>query len=207
MNLGIVNYGMGNLASIARMIEDLGARAFIAQSPAALLEADRVILPGVGAFSAAVENLDRQGWRETIIRMATELDRPVLGICLGMQLLADEGEEGGQTRGLGLVPGAVKPLRSMVDASVRVPHVGWNDVAHDGDSLLAGIPSGTDFYFVHSFAFAAANPLNVVATTQYGAEITAVVRHGHVWGAQFHPEKSSQAGRKLLQNFLEYRPC
>lgn len=206
MNIGIVDYGMGNLASIARMLEDIDVRTFIAPSPAKLLEADRIILPGVGAFSAAVENLDRDGWRETIQRMVTELDRPLLGICLGMQLLADRGEEGGESRGLGLIPGSVSSLRSVVDVTVRVPHVGWNEVVHDGDPLFDGIPSMTDFYFVHSYAFRCADPVDQVGTTAYGTSVAAAVRRAHIWGVQFHPEKSSQAGRRLLQNFVEC-PC
>lgn len=206
MRIGIINYGMGNLGSIHNALESLGADPFIADSPDLLSSADSVILPGVGAFSAAIWNLKESGWISAI-EQAVHNQRPLLGICLGMQLLFSTGYEGGLCDGLKLIDGQVKLIKSD-DDSLRVPHVGWNEVCYTAVSpLFIGIPDRSDFYFVHSYAAVAVNEEDVIARTPYGHEFVVAVRRGNVFGVQFHPEKSSIPGRKLLQNFLEYQPC
>ena len=207
MKVAIVNYGMGNLGSVRRALEDLGVDVAVASRPEALAEANRVILPGVGAFGEAMDRLREGGWVTALQRHVVAESKPLLGICLGMQMLATSSEENGVHQGLDLIPGRVRRLDAL-GCLLRIPHVGWNEVAHrPGTPLCSGIPQGTDFYFVHSFAFVADDPEDVHATTEYGATVTAMVRRGHVFGTQFYPEKSSKAGRRVLANFLEYAPC
>jgi len=207
MKVAIVNYGMGNLASVRRVLEDLGAAPFIAEGPASLADADRIVLPGVGAFSAAMHNLTQQGWCDALQHLVVDRRKPLLGICLGMQLLATRGEEGNPTDGLGFIDGTVKRL-DAIGCALRIPHVGWNQITHVPDEpMFARIPQESDFYFVHSFAFAPAAVDSVSAFTDYGARVVAAVRHQNIWGVQFHTEKSSKAGRQLLQNFLDYASC
>jgi len=207
VKVGIINYGMGNLGSVRRALGDLGADVFIAEQAAALFDADRLVLPGVGAFAEGMSRLRGGGWMETIRRLVLEEARPMLGICLGMQMLAGYGEEGEGADGLGLIQGRVKQLDAF-GCTLRIPHVGWNEMKFLAEEpLLAHIPQLADFYFVHSYAFAVADPSQVIGTTSYGVELVAAVRHRHVFGTQFHPEKSSRAGRRLLQNFLDYVPC
>jgi glutamine amidotransferase len=207
MKVAIVNYGMGNLGSVHRALEDLGAHPFIADHPAALFEANRVVLPGVGAFAEGMERLRAGGWVEAIHRQVKEMGKPLLGICLGMQMLAERGDEGGGADGLGLVRGQVRRLDAL-GCGLRIPHMGWNDVTHaEADPLFAHVAQGTDFYFVHSYAVDGSAPGEVSATVTYGAPVAAAVRAGVVFGVQFHPEKSSRAGRQLLRNFLDHAPC
>lgn len=206
MKIGIVNYGMGNLGSVRRALEDLDAQAFIAEHPAALHEAHRIVLPGVGAFPDGVARLRDGGWMDALQRLV-EGGKPLLGICLGMQMLATSGEEGGSNAGLGLIPGRVRRL-DLLGCQLRIPHIGWNEIVFGQPSpLLAHIPQRSDFYFVHSFAYAPDEPSDVLATTDYGIPVVAAVQRGNVFGTQFHPEKSSKAGRQLLRNFLDYVPC
>lgn len=206
MKVGIVNYGMGNLGSVRRALRDLGAEGYIADHPAALFEANRIVLPGVGAFSEGMGRLRDAGWVETLQQLIAN-GRPLLGICLGMQMLATVGEEGGLNEGLALVPGRVRRLDTM-GCKLRLPHVGWNEVTlANATDLFTQIPDRSDFYFVHSFAFEAERPANVVATADYGVPVVAAVRERNVFGTQFHPEKSSKAGRQVLRNFLRYLPC
>lgn len=207
MKVAIINFGMGNLGSVRRALEDLNAEAFIAEHPAALFEANRIVLPGVGAFSEAMANLRERGWAEALQRLVQAEGKPMLGICLGMQLLASHGEEGGGTEGLGLIEGTVRRLDAL-GCELRVPHVGWNDLTFpSGEPLFAHIPQHSDFYFVHSYAFEPARPQDISALAVYGVPVVAAVRHRHVFGTQFHPEKSSKVGRQLLRNFLDYVPC
>lgn len=211
MKVAIIDYGMGNLGSVRRALEQLGAEADIADDPAQLDNADRIILPGVGSFADGMRHLQRDGWSEALLRLAGE-GRPLLGICLGMQLLASAGSEHGEHAGLGLVPGRVVHLDTM-GCQERIPHVGWNDIrvcpreGNPAAALFDGIGDGTDFYFVHSFAFQAEQAGDVLAQVQYGIPVTAAVGRGRVMGTQFHPEKSSRAGFRILQNFLEYQAC
>lgn len=206
MNVGIVNFGLGNIASVHKAVETVGHRAFILDDPAHLAGTDRIILPGVGAFGDGMLRLERGGWVGPI-HDAAVARKPLLGICLGMQFLADSGTEGGECKGLGLIPGTIVSLREL-GCSERVPHVGWNETrTRREDELFAGLPGTNDYYYVHSYAFRAGSDEDVLATVDYGCEITAVVRRASVWGTQFHPEKSSKAGLHLLRNFIERGAC
>lgn len=207
MRVAIVNYGMGNLGSVRRALQDLGAEAFIAEHPLSLLEANRIILPGVGAFSEGMARLQGGGWVEAIRKCVRSDRKPLLGVCLGMQMLASEGEEGGLNTGLDLIAGRVQRLDTL-GCALRIPHVGWNDVSFTKDDpLFAHLPQQSDFYFVHSYAFKAVESQNVLAQTSYGVSFAAVIRDGNVFGTQFHPEKSSRAGRQLLRNFMDLVAC
>jgi glutamine amidotransferase len=207
MRVAIVNYGMGNLASVRRALEDLGTDAYVAERPAALQEANRVILPGVGAFGDGMGALREGGWVEALRSFVYTERKPMLGICLGMQMLASRSHEGTLTDGLDFIPGEVSRLE-VLGCGLRIPHVGWNEVHYrKADGLLDGIPDGSDFYFVHSYALVPQDDAHLLATAPYGCEVSAVVRRGNVFGCQFHPEKSSKAGRRLLRNFVSYDPC
>jgi glutamine amidotransferase len=207
MRIGIINYGMGNLGSIQNALELLGAESFIMGSPEMMESADSIILPGVGAFAAAMKHLEKDQWIPAIKQAVVEQQRPLLGICLGMQLLLSSGDEGGPCKGLGLVEGEVKLLQ-LKDASLRIPHMGWNEVDYTTECpIFKDIPDRSDFYFVHSYAAVPTDDTVVIARTQYGGDFVVAVRRKNVFGVQFHPEKSSIPGRKLLQNFLEYQPC
>ena len=206
MNVAIVNYGMGNLASVEKAVETLGHSAFVIDDPMHIDGSDRLILPGVGAFGEGMDRLERGGWVEPI-RSAAAAGKPLLGICLGMQFLAERGKEGAERDGLGLIPGEIVSLRDL-GCQERVPHVGWNETcATRDDPLFAGLPASADYYYVHSYAFSPASAANVLATVDYGCDVTAVVRSGRIWGTQFHPEKSSKAGLQLLRNFIELAEC
>lgn len=207
MKIAIVNYGMGNLASVRRAFEDIGSDAYIADHPVAMYEANRVVLPGVGAFGEGMKNLHGAGWTQALRDAVVMQRKPLLGICLGMQMLATTGHEGGATDGLGLVPGQVRRLDAL-GCKLRIPHVGWNEVRfRTHDALFGGIPDCSDFYFVHSYALVPDDDEHVIATVPYGVDLPAIVRNGNVFGCQFHPEKSSRAGRQLLRNFVSYVPC
>lgn len=207
MKVAVINYGMGNLGSVCRALGELNAQVLVADHPAALWDAERIILPGVGGFSEGAAHLHSAGWTEEIRRQVLERHKPLLGICLGMQLLASRGDEGGLTPGLDLIPGQVRRLDTL-GCTLRIPHVGWNDICPaQASPLFARISAGTDFYFVHSYALVTDDASDVIATVNYGPAITAAVGRQQVFGTQFHPEKSSKAGRALLQNFLGYAPC
>ncbi len=206
MKVAILNYGMGNLASVEKAIETLGHTPFIAERPEHLDLAERIILPGVGAFAEGMDRLEQGGWPGAIHEAASSR-KPLLGICLGMQFLADRGNEGGERQGLGLIPGNIVSLRSLGCAE-RVPHIGWNETRTSrSDPLFDGLPEAADYYYVHSFAFQPADTEWMLATADYGCEVAAVVRKDRVWGTQFHPEKSSKAGLRLLSNFVELGEC
>ena len=211
MRVGVIDYGVGNLGSVLRALETLGADAVLVTDPAALPHADRLVLPGVGSFASCKQLLDAGGWTGALRDQVRDQQTPLLGICVGMQLLASTGTEGaahGQgTPGLGLIAGRVQSLASL-GCTQRLPHVGWNGVqARQAADVLEGIPDQTDFYFVHSYAFVPDDARHVLATTDYGLPVTAVVGQGHVVGTQFHPEKSGRAGFRVLHNFLEAGTC
>jgi len=198
MSVMIIDYGMGNLSSVQRALEEVGAAAWISDQPSEIKEASSLLLPGVGAFGEGMKNLNDSGMTEAIREAVREDGIPLLGICLGMQLLATLGEEGGSLNGLGLIPGTVKQMTPQGDE--RLPHIGWNEVnPSEEHPMFEGITDGSDFYFVHSFHFETETPL---ATTPYAGGFTSVVANEKVWGAQFHPEKSSKPGLKLLENFV-----
>jgi len=208
MKVGVIDYGVGNLGSVLRALEELRVAPILVNRAADMHTTDCLILPGVGNFADCARLLDQGGWTAALREEVQGYKRPLLGVCVGMQLLADTSTEGAaedqDTPGLGFIPGKVRHLRSFGCTS-RVPHVGWNGVTptRTDDHLFDGIPDGTDFYFVHSYAFAPQHSGDVLATTDYGVPVTAAVRRGHVWGTQFHPEKSSRAGFRLLKNFIE----
>ena len=207
MNVAIVNYGMGNLGSVRRALEDLHAHVVIAEDPMALDDVDRIVLPGVGAFGEGMARLRAGRWIDALHQQVEDRGKPLLGICLGMQMLGTSSAEHGFTEGLGFIAGRVC-RHDAVGCSLRIPHVGWNDVEfHDGARLFRQIPQGTDFYFVHSYALEPDDRASVSATTTYGAPMAAAVQKRHVFGTQFHPEKSSRAGRQVLKNFLDAAAC
>lgn len=207
MKIAIVDYGMGNLGSVSRALSKLGVDNEIAARPEQLKDADRIILPGVGSFADGMAHLVEHDWVNAI-RDETNAGKPLLGICLGMQLLATTGTEWGDHAGLDLIPGKVQRL-DAIGCAERIPHVGWNDItlADAPGELFAGIPDRSDFYFVHSFAFQPDAGGDVLASVDYGIRFAAAIRRAHVFGTQFHPEKSSRAGGRVLKNFIEYQPC
>ncbi len=197
--IAVVDYGMGNRRSVEKAFEHVGARAVISRDPALLLKADGLVVPGVGAFPVAMGNLRELGLLD-LIRGRAAHGTPLLGICLGMQLLFERSEELGQTAGLGLIPGAVTRLRT---GGLRVPHIGWNEVTFERESpLTAGLPAGgCPFYHVHSLAARPSDPRVVVGSTEYGERFATIVAEGAVFGVQFHPEKSSSHGLRMLGSF------
>lgn len=204
--LGIVDCGTSNLRSVENVLTYLGAEYQVVGDPEALSACSSAILPGVGSFAQAMKNLNKAGLTQPI-RDFCHAGRPLLGICLGMQLLADLGHEPTETPGLGLIPGEVV---RFTDASLRLPHVGWNALEQKRPHrVLDVLKKGVDFYFVHSYHFQAARPEHVIATTEYGYEFPSVVAKDSVIGAQFHPEKSQKHGLALLENFLQLAvsPC
>ena len=194
---------MGNLGSVRRAFIEVGADPVVAEKPEELQAADRIILPGVGNFADGMRNLNEGGWVQEI-QEHVRRSRPLLGICLGMQLLGNYGTEGGGCAGLGLISGEVGKIDAL-GCKLRIPHSGWNNIELIGKSeeLFRGIRSGTDFYFVHSFAFLPTKLENILATVDYGVPLAAAISNGCVFGTQFHPEKSSKSGLRLLQNFIE----
>ena len=196
----ILDYKMGNLTSVANAFASVGAEVRIAASPAELRDADRIVLPGVGAFGEGMKHLTELGFTAPLREEVMNKKKPFLGICLGMQVLAERGFEFGDHAGLGWIPGQVKKLEA---GTLRIPHVGWNNLKLvNPNPLFDGIPQEIDFYFVHSFHFETAEQGNVSAVCGYGQDFTAAVAQGNIFGVQFHPEKSQKAGVRLLQNFL-----
>jgi glutamine amidotransferase len=200
--VAVIDYGMSNLDSVVRALQDCGADPFVAQSPVDLERAARIILPGVGTFSAGMKNLRDRGFESALHEQAIQKRIPLLGICLGMQLLADRGDEGGEASGLGFIPGDVRRLDPGA-AHERIPHVGWNEVDHPGSGLFSGLAPSRDFYFVHSYIVVPSSPTDVLARTPYCGSFVSAVARENVYGVQFHPEKSQKAGFQLLRNFLE----
>ncbi len=196
--IAIIDYGMGNLRSVQKGFARVGCEALVTQDPAAVESAPAVVLPGVGAFADAMENLKKAGMIEVIQRVVAA-GKPFLGICLGQQLLFDTSEEFGNTQGLAIFPGKV---RRFPEGQLKVPHMGWNQaVKQKASPLLKGIPDGSAFYFVHSYYVEPADPELTITHTEYGLPFASVVGRNNVFGIQFHPEKSSDLGLRILQNF------
>jgi len=197
--IGIVDYGMGNRRSVEKALEHVGARAIISRDHAELRSAAGLVVPGVGAFPRAMENLRELGLDE-LVRERVAAGTPVLGVCLGMQLAFERSSEQGGAEGLGIVAGEVRPL---VTEGLKLPHIGWNEVRFaDADSpLLASLPRSCAFYHVHSLAPVPEYDSDVLGTAEYGTPFVTAVQHGSFYGVQFHPEKSSAAGLRLLANF------
>jgi glutamine amidotransferase len=218
MNVVIVDYGSGNLRSAAKAFERAaadtpGTTVTVSADPRDVAAADRIVLPGVGAFADCMAGVTRvPGMVEALTRAVRDQGRPFLGICVGMQLLAERGYEHGTHRGLGWIAGEVhrlEPAQPPPPATpLKVPHMGWNDLALRAPShpLLAGIANGDHAYFVHSFELRASNGADVSATTDYGGTLTAMVAHDNIAGTQFHPEKSQATGLRLISNFIAWRP-
>ncbi|MDR5693671.1 MAG: imidazole glycerol phosphate synthase subunit HisH [Armatimonadota bacterium] len=200
MRVAIIDYGAGNLRSVQKALACAGLEADIVERPESLSKAAAIVLPGVGAFGPAMARLRERGFDVTILEMVTS-GVPLLGLCLGMQLLFEESLENGLHRGLGLLPGRVERL----PAGLKVPHMGWNQLnIQQPAPFLEGLPNGSYVYFVHSYYAVPREKSIVSATTTYGVEIPAVVGRGVIWGCQFHPEKSSVTGLKILSNFRRW---
>ncbi len=203
-NIGVINYGIGNLASVRSALLHISTDSFLIESPQDFDRATHVILPGVGAFGIGMKNLIDRGFDEALTTRVVQKGKPLLGICLGMQLLGSFGTEFGQTKGLGFIPGKILKLETQ---DLRLPHVGWNDIQlKKTDDVFTADLNGQAFYFVHSFALHPDSPADIAATTDYGQAFVACASHERVYGAQFHPEKSQKWGLKLLKNFCEL-PC
>lgn len=200
--VAIVDYGMCNLDSIARAVEECGGAPLVTERPEELETANRIILPGVGAFPDAMHNLRRRSLDLALYEQVIGRQIPFLGICLGMQLLAERGWEVEETEGLGWIEGEVRRLDPTPEER-RIPHIGWNQVDLTGESrLFKGIPSGKDFYFVHSFHLCCREERDVAAYTPYCGRFVSAIERPPLFGVQFHPEKSQRIGFQLLKNFL-----
>lgn len=198
----ILDYGVGNLRNVQKIFEKAGEKAVVSADPAAVGVARAVVLPGVGAFKDAIAKLRASGLVEPLLAAARDGGKPVLGICLGMQLLARSSEEDGRHEGLGLIAGDARRLDAERHG-LRIPHMGWNGVrVRKPSRLFDGIAEDTDFYFAHSYALHCDDPGDVAATTDYGGEVTVAVEKDNVFAAQFHPEKSQDAGKRMIVNFL-----
>jgi glutamine amidotransferase len=199
----IVDYGVGNLMSVNNMLRKAGAEARISRDPVEVMEADKLLLPGVGHFDHGMKMLNASGLREAIDRFALELRRPVLGICLGAQILG-RGSEEGQEPGLGWID--MTCLKLPASPGLRVPHMGWNRIVQKKPSpLLDGLSPDARYYFVHSYYMNCADPADVLATAVHGIEFTCAVQRGNIFGTQFHPEKSLRHGLALMRAFVDYQ--
>ena len=203
--IAIVDYGVGIVFSLRSSLAALGKEAVVTGDPALLADADRIILPGVGAFSDAARKL-RESGLDTVLRRETASGKPLLGICLGMQLLFERGLEYGEHRGLGFIPGTVKPIGDVIPKALKVPHMGWNALTlrTPVHPLFKDIRQGDFVYFVHSY-YAADCDEYVIATAEYGAPLTAAAANKNVLGCQFHPEKSGRVGLNILKAFCELK--
>ena len=202
--VAIVDYGVGNLFSLESSLTAIGVESIVTADPKVLESADQIILPGVGAFGDAAQKLRNTGLDKHIIALA-KAGKPLLGICLGMQMLFDKSFEFGEYDGLGLIPGAVRPIADVIPADYKIPHIGWNALQFRGENpLFSYIKDGDFVYFVHSY-YAADCAESVIATSEYGANLTAAVARGNVFGCQFHPEKSGEVGLNILRAFSERR--
>ena len=200
--IAIIDYGVGNLFSLASSLERIGAEAVVTSDPDIIRSADKLILPGVGAFADAAKKL-RDSGLDSLVKEQAAGGKEIMGICLGMQMLFEKSYEFGEHQGLGLLSGSVVPMEGVIPAEQKIPHIGWNALHIRKDSkLLRYVKEGDCVYFVHSY-FATDCADSLVATAEYGAELTAAVEQGNVMGCQFHPEKSGQVGLNILRAFCE----
>lgn len=198
--IGIINYGVGNLQSVKNSLDHLGIPNAIVEKPKDIKNFDKIILPGVGAFGAAMEKLNKTGFADEIKKFAAK-GKPILGICLGMQLLFDESYEYGHHKGLGLVKGKVLPFNEKIK-KLPLPQIGWNNIVSNNDSpILENIGENSCFYFIHSFYCKPKEKNITVADSDYGIKFPAIIHKNNIFGCQFHPEKSQKAGLKILENF------
>ncbi len=209
MKIGIINYGLGNIGSVFQAVKNICLNPQIVDNPSDLKKVDKLIFPGVGNFKRSKTILDNNGWTDEILNATLNLNKPILGICLGMQLLAEFGYEGFfsgdnlKVKGLSLIKGEVVNLKNL-GCKEKIPHMGWNTVTWEGEpDLLKGIPNSMDFYFVHSFAFVPKYDSELIANANYSIPITSIINRNNIWGTQFHPEKSSKAGLKIIKNFVD----
>ena len=204
--VGLIDYGMGNLLSVRHALEMVGADVAVCRKPADVAALPRLVLPGVGAFPDCMKQLTETGMADALQQAVIQEGKPILGICLGMQAMAQRSVEGVETAGLGWFDADVVRLEPS-DARLRVPHVGWNDIAYRSDSpLFAGLAPTPDVYFVHSYQVRARIPDQVDAICEYGGAVTAAIRRDNIAATQFHPEKSQEHGLRLLANFLRWTP-
>jgi glutamine amidotransferase len=208
--IAVIDYGAGNLRNVCKALEHVGADLTLTDDLSVIERADKVVVPGVGAFADCQHGLKSRGLFQPVRDIAVR-GTPVLGICVGMQLLFDVGEEMGEWEGLGLISGRVAKFDfsrqpSLVTRQLKVPHIGWNQLTlrQPDHPLLRGVPEGGYAYFVHSFHPAAVDPAHILATTDYGYDFPSVVARDNVWGIQFHPEKSQDVGLQMLRNFVEF---
>ena len=198
MSIAVIDYGAGNLKSVTKALDHLGYANTIVSRPEELELADGMILPGVGAFPMCMAALRKNGMDQAILQQAGK--KPLLGICLGMQMLLDSSTEMGGDQGLGLIPGTVE----KIETNLKLPHIGWNSLnIVNPNPLTAGLSDGDYVYFVHSFCAKVKEPADLAMTTDYGATVTAMIARGNVFGCQFHPEKSGPVGMTILRNFGE----
>ena len=198
--VGIIDYGVGNLFSLQSSFKAIGEEAFVSGNAEELSKADRLVLPGVGAFEDAANKL-RQSGMDAFVRRQAEEGKPLLGICLGMQMLFEKSYEYGEHEGLGLLKGQVVPMEGRISAELKIPHMGWNKLEVKGGKLLETV-NGQFVYFVHSY-FAEGCEDSLAAVTEYGIPVTAAVEKGNIFGCQFHPEKSGSVGLSILRKFCE----
>lgn len=204
--VGIVDYGMGNLLSVYHGLDMVGAAVKICRHPEELKNAERLVLPGVGAFRDCMRNLEDGGFRAALDEAVLRQGKPILGICLGMQAMARRSFEGGEYAGLGWFNAEVVRLQPA-SPELRVPQIGWNEVCwRRPGPLTAGLPPGADFYFVHSYFMKCADDEDIEGEGDYGGSFTAAVRKGNIFATQFHPEKSQDHGLRILANFLSWKP-
>lgn len=200
--IAIVDYGMGNLGSIANMLKKLGAQSIITSDVQTIRFADKIILPGVGAFDTAIEKINELGLREVILEVALKKKKPLLGICLGMQLLMQESEEG-SLKGLGLIKGTVKHFRNYLSNEYKIPHMGWNDIKiNKACELTQGFNHEIRFYFVHSYFVKVENEKKSMMKCNYSIDFDAAIHQENIYGVQFHPEKSHKYGMQFFRNFI-----
>ena len=202
--IAIVDYGVGNLFSLSSSFRAIGFEAVITSDPAVIRAAEKIILPGVGAFEDAAKKLFASGLGDLVIEEA-KAGKPIMGICLGMQLLFDRSFEYGEHKGLGLIKGDIRPISDVIPKDLKIPHIGWNalDMTDTSSPIFKYIKNGDFVYFVHSF-YAADCEDSVIATSEYGVPLTAAVAKGNIFGCQFHPEKSGNVGLAILKAFCEY---
>jgi glutamine amidotransferase len=196
----IVDYGMGNIASVQKALDLIGIDNIISKSNSDFEESDFIILPGVGSFKQGMENLNKFGLVNILNNEVCLKKKPFLGICLGMQLIADLGTENGSTKGLSWIDGKVIQIK---DENKRIPHLGWNNINTFGDSFIKEF-NGKDFYFIHSYHFEVKDHQNIAAKVNYGADYVAAIHSGNIFATQFHPEKSQTEGIKLIKKFIDF---